>query len=135
MKGLRDVQPPTRLILYPFASTVFRSFDGETTDEYNFGMDVKYGITENFTLDATLVPDFSQAGFDNLQLNLGPFEQTFSEQRQFFTEGVDLFNKGNLFFSRRIGNAPSGSVETADNEEVVDFPSEVKLIKNKVCAS
>ncbi|WP_298511601.1 DUF5916 domain-containing protein [uncultured Kordia sp.] len=128
LKGLRDIHPPTRLIFYPFASTVVRSRDGQTTDEYNFGMDVKYGITENFTLDATLVPDFSQAGFDNLQLNLGPFEQTFSEQRQFFTEGVDLFNKGNLFFSRRIGNSPSGSVETADNEELVDFPSEVKLI-------
>ncbi|MEM6722341.1 MAG: DUF5916 domain-containing protein [Bacteroidota bacterium] len=128
LKGLQGIQPPTRLILYPFASTVIRSFDGETTEEYNFGMDVKYGITENFTLDATLVPDFSQAGFDNLQLNLGPFEQTFAEQRQFFTEGVDLFNKGNLFFSRRIGNAPSGSAETAENEEVVDSPNEVKLI-------
>jgi hypothetical protein len=128
MKGLKGIQPPTRLIFYPFASTVIRSFDGETTEEYNFGMDVKYGITENFTLDATLVPDFSQAGFDNLQLNLGPFEQTFAEQRQFFTEGVDLFNKGNLFFSRRIGNAPSKSPETADNEEVVDSPDEVKLI-------
>ncbi|PTX62977.1 carbohydrate binding protein with CBM9 domain [Kordia periserrulae] len=128
MKGLRDIQPPTRLILYPFASTVINSFDGVTTDEYNFGMDVKYGITENFTLDATLVPDFSQAGFDNLQLNLGPFEQTFSEQRQFFTEGVDLFNKGSLFFSRRIGNAPSGSVDLADNEELVNSPDKVKLI-------
>ncbi|EDP96038.1 DUF5916 domain-containing protein [Kordia algicida OT-1] len=128
MKGLKNIHPPTRLILYPFASTVIRNRDGETTDEYNFGMDVKYGITENFTLDATLVPDFSQAGFDNLQLNLGPFEQTFSEQRQFFTEGVDLFNKGNLFFSRRIGNSPSGSVNVADNEEVTDFPDEVKLI-------
>lgn len=128
LKGLRDIQPPTRLIFYPFASTVIRTKDGQTTDEYNFGMDVKYGITENFTLDATLVPDFSQAGFDNLQLNLGPFEQTFSEQRQFFTEGVDLFNKGNLFFSRRIGNAPSTSATTAENEEVVDSPDEVKLI-------
>ncbi|WP_298420387.1 DUF5916 domain-containing protein [uncultured Kordia sp.] len=128
LKGLRDIHPPTRLIFYPFTSAVVRSSDGQTTDEYNFGMDVKYGITENFTLDATLVPDFSQAGFDNLQLNLGPFEQTFSEQRQFFTEGVDLFNKGRLFFSRRIGNAPSRSADTADNEEVVDSPDEVKLI-------
>ncbi|WP_046744706.1 DUF5916 domain-containing protein [Kordia zhangzhouensis] len=128
MRGLRNIKPPTRLSLYPFASTVVRTKAGETTDEYNFGMDVKYGITENFTLDATLVPDFSQAGFDNLQLNLGPFEQTFSEQRQFFTEGVDLFNKGNLFFSRRVGNAPIGEPETANNEEVVDLPNEVKLI-------
>ncbi|MFK7749368.1 MAG: DUF5916 domain-containing protein [Kordia sp.] len=128
LKGLKNIKPPTRLLFYPFASTVFRTEDGNTTDEYNFGMDVKYGITENFTLDATLVPDFSQAGFDNLQLNLGPFEQTFSEQRQFFTEGVDLFNKGNLFFSRRIGNAPSGEIETANNEEIVNSPDAVKLI-------
>jgi hypothetical protein len=64
-------------------------------------MDVKYGITDNFTLDATLVPDFSQAGFDNIVLNLGPFEQTFAEQRQFFTEGVDLFSKG-VYFSQDV---------------------------------
>lgn len=56
-------------------------------------MDVKYGLTENFTLDATLIPDFSQVGFDDVVLNLGPFEQQFSEQRQFFTEGTELFNK------------------------------------------
>ena len=90
-------------------------------------MDLKYGITENFTLDATLVPDFSQAGFDNVVLNLGPFEQTFSEQRQFFTEGVDLFTKGDLFFSRRVGNAPTGEVELNDNEEA-NVPNEVKVL-------
>ena len=60
-------------------------------------------LTENFTLDATLIPDFSQVGFDDVVLNLGPFEQQFSEQRQFFTEGTELFNKGRLFYSRRIG--------------------------------
>ena len=56
------------------------------------------GITENFTLDATLVPDFSQVGFDDVVLNLGPFEQQFTEQRQFFTEGTELFNINNLFY-------------------------------------
>ena len=79
-------------------------------------------------MDATLVPDFSQAGFDNLELNLGPFEQTFSEQRQFFTEGVDLFNKGQLFFSRRVGSSPSGEVVLNENEEIKDFPNSVKVI-------
>ncbi|SDS44563.1 Carbohydrate family 9 binding domain-like [Formosa sp. Hel1_31_208] len=127
LKGLKGVEPPTRLILYPFTTGIVNSFDGNTQTDITFGMDVKYGITENFTLDATLVPDFSQAGFDNVVLNLGPFEQTFSEQRQFFTEGVDLFSKGGLFFSRRIGSAPTGELNLADNESA-NVPNEVKVL-------
>ena len=125
MTGIENIEPPTRLVLYPFLSNVFRT--GQAP-EYNIGADVKFGLTENFTLDATLIPDFSQAGFDNLVLNLGPFEQTFSEQRQFFTEGVDIFNKGNLFFSRRVGSAPSSFPDLGENEEVLDFPNEVKVL-------
>ncbi len=126
--GLKNIKPPVRLNLYPFISGVGTSFDGESETDLNFGLDVKYGITDNFTLDATLVPDFSQVGFDNLTLNLGPFEQTFNEQRQFFTEGVDLFNKGNLFFSRRVGSAPAESPELNENETYVDYPNEVKVL-------
>lgn len=126
--GIENIEPPTRLSFYPFASALVRSYDGESDDDFSAGLDVKYGITENFTLDATLVPDFSQAGFDNVQLNLGPFEQTFSEQRQFFKEGVDLFTKGNLFYSRRIGGNPSSYPETADDEEVVDRPDKVSML-------
>lgn len=127
LKGLKNLKPPVRLNLYPFSTGILDSFDGDTEVDLTFGMDVKYGITDNFTLDATLVPDFSQAGFDRVVLNLGPFEQTFSEQRQFFTEGVDLFSKGNLFFSRRVGNAPSGELNLDDNEEA-DIPDEVKVL-------
>jgi len=59
------------LNLYPFSTGIVNSFDGDVDTDLTFGMDVKYGITDNFTLDATLVPDFSQAGFDNVVLNLG----------------------------------------------------------------
>lgn len=128
IKGLANLEPPVRLAFYPFVSTVQRSFDGDHESNFNAGLDVKYGITENFTLDATLIPDFSQARFDNVTLNLGPFEQTFSEQRQFFTEGVDLFNKGNLFFSRRVGGAPSTSANVGENEELIDSPQTVKVL-------
>jgi hypothetical protein len=127
LKGLKNLKPPLRLNLYPFTSGVVDTYDGSTQTNLNFGMDVKYGITDNFTLDATLVPDFSQAAFDNVELNLGPFEQTFAEQRQFFTEGVDLFSKGDLFFSRRVGGAPSGQLELEDNESA-NIPSEVKVL-------
>ncbi|MGV6832589.1 MAG: DUF5916 domain-containing protein [bacterium] len=125
--GLKGIKPPIRLNLYPFTTAILNDFDGNTDTDLTFGMDVKYGITDNFTLDATLIPDFSQAGFDNIVLNLGPFEQTFAEQRQFFTEGVDLFNKGGLFFSRRVGSAPTGTIETTADEEV-DIPSTVKVL-------
>jgi len=129
LKGLKNLKPPTRLSFYPFASYVGDRFDGKKVDDFNAGLDIKYGITENFTLDATLIPDFSQVGFDNVQLNLGPFEQTFSEQRQFFTEGVDVFRKGGLFFSRRIGSAPIGNPILGTNEIVDgDFPQKTALL-------
>jgi hypothetical protein len=83
MKGLDNIEPPVRLNLYPFATGIVDVFDGNTDTSLNFGLDLKYGITDNFTLDLTLIPDFSQAGFDRVVLNLGPFEQTFAEQRQF----------------------------------------------------
>ncbi|WP_179338878.1 DUF5916 domain-containing protein [Winogradskyella ludwigii] len=127
VKGLKNIKPPVRLNLYPFTTGIVNDYDGKTDTDLKFGLDVKYGLTDNFTLDATLVPDFSQAGFDNVVLNLGPFEQTFSEQRQFFTEGVDLFSKGGLFFSRRIGNRPSGNVSLNENEDV-NIPNEVKVL-------
>ena len=136
LKGINNIEPPTRLSFYPFASGLVKTLDGETEDDFSIGMDVKYGISENFTLDATLIPDFSQVGFDNVRLNLGPFEQQFSEQRQFFTEGVDLFTKGNLFYSRRIGSNPVASndvyddlVDTEDEvEEVIENPSKVNML-------
>ncbi|MBU3822590.1 carbohydrate binding family 9 domain-containing protein [Flavobacteriaceae bacterium XHP0103] len=128
IRNLENIQPPLRLSFYPFTSGLVNDFDGETTTDLKFGLDLKYGITENFTLDATLIPDFSQAGFDNLELNLGPFEQTFSEQRQFFTEGVDLFDKGNLFFSRRIGSRPTGIVDLNDGEVLDNYPGTVKVL-------
>lgn len=142
IENFQNISPPTRLNLYPYASGITTTEGGHTTADWNVGMDVKYGISENFTLDATLIPDFSQVAFDNVQLNLGPFEQQFTEQRQFFTEGTELFSKGNLFYSRRIGGFPtdqfSGERELQDdedftngvkvNEEYIDYPSKVNML-------
>ncbi|QCE43195.1 protein with DOMON-like ligand-binding domain protein [Psychroserpens sp. NJDZ02] len=128
LKGITNITPPTRLSFFPYASGLVSTYDGETDSDFAAGLDIKYGITENLTLDATLIPDFSQAGFDDVQLNLGPFEQQFSEQRQFFTEGVDLFSKGNLFYSRRVGNSPSGRLNLNDNETIQEYPEKVQLL-------
>lgn len=129
VKGVYGINPPVRLTLFPFGQGVISNFDGETETNFSAGLDLKYGISDSFTLDATLIPDFGQAAFDEVTLNLGPFEQTFGENRQFFTEGTDLFNKGGIFFSRRIGNAPTGRVtQLADNETITELPSRVNLL-------
>ena len=132
IEDFRDIKPPIRLNFYPYASATTNTFEGNTTYDWSVGMDIKYGITDNFTLDATLIPDFSQVGFDDVVLNLGPFEQQFTEQRQFFSEGTELFNIGRLFYSRRIGAAPIdqfnvyGSLNA--NEEIIDYPEKVTML-------
>lgn len=126
--GVKDLEPPLRLNLFPFTTAIGSLEGDETTTDFKLGMDLKYGITDNITLDATLIPDFSQARFDNVVLNLGPFEQTFAEQRQFFKEGIELFTKGDLFFSRRVGSAPIGKVDLNENEVEINRPDKVDLI-------
>jgi len=106
--GLENIKPPLRLQFSPYFST-YQNYDGlakdgkpKNTTTFNGGMDIKYGLSPAFTLDMTLIPDFGQVQTDNLVLNLTPFEQRFNDNRPFFTEGAELFNKGNLFYSRRI---------------------------------
>jgi len=127
--GVKNIEAPVRLTFYPFIQGVMSTFNGETEADFTGGMDLKYGLTDSFTIDVTLIPDFGQTAFDNVRLNLGPFEQTFDENRAFFNEGVELFNKGNIFFSRRIGGPPTGSIgEFEENEEVTKYPSSVNII-------
>ncbi|MDZ7846411.1 MAG: DUF5916 domain-containing protein [Owenweeksia sp.] len=72
-------------------------------------MDLKYGINESFTLDMTLIPDFGQVALDQQFVNFSPFENRFDENRQFFTEGTELFSIGDIFYSRRIGGTQKTS--------------------------
>jgi hypothetical protein len=91
-------------------------------------MDLKYGINESFTLDMTLIPDFGQVQSDDQVLNLSPYEVRYSERRQFFTEGTELFNRGGLFYSRRVGSTPVNYYSAGENEEILENPAQTKLI-------
>lgn len=133
LEGIRDIKPPTRLFFIPYSSLYYeKSYDYQehtsvSDNKFKVGMDIKYGINDSFTLDAILIPDFGQTRFDNVELNLGPFEQQFNENRPFFTEGTDMFNKGNLLYTRRIGGSPT-SDGTKENEVVDKIPTTVNLI-------
>ena len=103
LKGIQEIDPPLRLSLFPYLSAYATSNGTDRGSDYNGGMDLKVGLGNAFTMDMTLVPDFGQVVTDNLVLNLSPFEIRFDENRQFFKEGTELFNKSGLFYSRRIG--------------------------------
>lgn len=134
MVGISDIKPPLRLSLSPYVSGYLKSEAGETqyNFSYNYGADIKYGINQSFTIDMTLIPDFGQVRSDDIQYNFTPFEIQYAEQRQFFTEGTELFNKGGIFYSRRVGSQPKGYnlayVQTGDNEIVSVNPGQTKLI-------
>lgn len=128
LEGISNINPPTRLFLIPYTSSYLNTNNQETELTLKGGLDIKYGINDAFTLDAILVPDFGQTKFDNVVLNLGPFEQQFNENRPFFTEGTDLFSKGNLLYSRRIGAAPGFSPTLIGNEYISDYPSNINLL-------
>lgn len=134
MSGVKNIQPPLRLSVTPYVSAYLENdADGNTWNkDLNAGMDLKWGINQSFTLDMILIPDFGQVQSDDEVLNLSPYEVRYGEKRAFFTEGTELFNKANIFYSRRIGSTPKNSSEAYDNinenEEVINNPAETQLI-------
>jgi hypothetical protein len=129
LEGIENIKTPTRLFFLPYSSYYINAdAENKTKGTIKGGLDIKYGINDAFTLDAVLIPDFGQTAVDQKILNLGPFEQQFNENRPFFTEGTDLFSKGNLLYSRRIGGRPTGEVALASNEEITETPSAVGLL-------
>ena len=138
LTGIRDIEPPLRLSFTPYISTYLDITSDpvdhslKSDERINGGMDLKYGINDAFTLDMTLIPDFGQVEFDEQVLNLSPFEVRFDERRQFFTEGVQLFNRGDIFYSRRIGGTPFYRDEVAsqlkENETLTSNPGRSQLI-------
>lgn len=138
LTGLENIKPPVRLSFTPYVAGIINHFPYNDPNVKNLtynvsgGMDVKYGLSDAFTLDMTLVPDFSQVQSDNQVLNLSPFEVQFQERRPFFTEGTELFNKGGLFYSRRVGGTPLNYYKVAsqlkDGERIIMNPSQTQLL-------
>lgn len=134
LNGVKNIKAPVRLSFTPYATFYLENGYNPISQEQEWGvratggLDLKYGLNDAFTLDMTLIPDFGQTTSDNTILNLGPFEVQYDENRPFFIEGTDLFQIGNVFYSRRIGALPYNfekayeSVNDSLNESVVSSP-------------
>jgi hypothetical protein len=113
IEGFAGIRRSSKLELLPFVTTqnvTENRPDGWAHPQRGaLGLDLKYGIKENLTLDATINPDFGQVEADPAVLNLTAFEVRFDERRPFFQEGVGMFRcqpcQG-IFYPRRIGRTP-----------------------------
>ncbi len=138
LHGLKNIDPPLRLSFTPYISGMAEHYPYNTPGSSNYsysysgGLDLKYGINESFTLDMTLLPDFSTVASDHEIKNLSAFETVYGENREFFKEGVDLFHKGGLFYSRRIGRRPQLYNKVDDylmeDEFILRNPDKAQLI-------
>ncbi|MDP3443211.1 MAG: DUF5916 domain-containing protein, partial [Ignavibacteria bacterium] len=127
------ITPPLRLSATPYLSAItsHNSATNKWSNGYNYGMDMKLGLTESFTLDLTMIPDFGQVESDEIIYSLSPFEVYYDEKRPFFTEGTELFSKGNVFYSKRIGATPDGYQqvnESYEPDEIKSNPANAQLI-------
>ncbi|MEE9534167.1 MAG: DUF5916 domain-containing protein, partial [Acidimicrobiia bacterium] len=139
LEGLEGLSSPMRLEVRPYtvvntrrrpeASGDLYAPTGET--QFDGGVDVKYGLTSDFTLDLAVNPDFGQVEADPSRVNLTAFELFFPEKRPFFVEGSGLFNRwvppGQLFYSRRIGRRPQGFASPPDGG-TVEIPEASMII-------
>lgn len=134
LSGIKDIDAPIRLSFSPYVSGYIEKHPENTSPSWqlNGGMDLQFGLTESFTLDMTLIPDFGQVKSDEKVLNISPYEVKYDEQRPFFNEGMDLFQKGGIFYSRRIGAKPklysSVSQAMGENDTILSNPQETALI-------
>ena len=126
LRGLKNLPAPKNLELLPYGLVSETARPKQPDNPFaatgfshniNTGLDLKYGMTSNFTLNATFNPDFGQVEADPSKLNLTAYETYFEEKRPFFVEGKNLFQANlalsgnstyseNLFYSRRIGRSP-----------------------------
>jgi len=131
LEGLPKITPPLNLSFYPFVSVVNeKSPNGDNKTTLNGGLDVKYVHDNSHTLDVSLIPDFSQALSDNQIFNLSPFEVRFNENRQFFIEGTEIFDKGGYLYTRRIGGVPINinNISLHENEEIIENPIAANIL-------
>ncbi|WP_420402117.1 DUF5916 domain-containing protein [Flagellimonas sp.] len=148
LHGLKNIEPQKQLEIQPYTVTSGETYEAEdgnpfrdgNESDFTLGLDAKIGVTNDLTMDVTVNPDFGQVEADPSAIALDGFQIFFREQRPFFVENKNIFDFrlseseagntfgfDNLFYSRRIGRSPQGSVDAGDNE-FVNQPDKTPII-------
>ncbi|WP_062056608.1 DUF5916 domain-containing protein [Aquimarina longa] len=141
LHGLINIEPQKQLEIQPFLVTQLDTYSEEKGNPFrkgddfklNGGVDAKIGVTNDLTLDLTVNPDFGQVEADPATIVLDGFQVFFREQRPFFVENKNIFDyrfangQDNIFYSRRIGRAPQGTISELD-DEFINKPSNTTIL-------
>jgi hypothetical protein len=148
LHGIQGIKPKKQIEIAPYTVAKYETYEAEpgnpfrdgTDPSLNVGLDGKIGITNDFTVDFTINPDFGQVEADPSEVNLSAFESFFQERRPFFIEGRNItsfqissggnpFSSDNLFYSRRIGRSPHNSPNVnGDQNEYADIPRNTTIL-------
>jgi hypothetical protein len=150
LHGIQNIKPKHQIELMPYTvarTERFQKINGDPFNtgklsKINAGLDGKIGLSNNFTLDFTINPDFGQVEADPSEVNLTAFESYFSEKRPFFIEGSNIFQfqpdqtivihnmyADNLFYSRRIGRYPQYYPSISNSDTVhVKMPESTTIL-------
>jgi hypothetical protein len=149
LEGLELTKASRQLELLPYVAAKTQNVISERDDPFNsgnvhsarVGLDLKYLLSSNLTLDATINPDFGQVEVDPAVVNLTAFETSFPERRPFFVASSGVFSFGSLscyfcsnvsslgaFYSRRIGRAPTGADLAYSSGRFADVPEATTIL-------
>jgi hypothetical protein len=125
--GMQGLRPGKNLRVKPYALASANTVPGSTVDDYDFGLDVKYGVTSGLTWDFTVNTDFSQVEADEQQINLSRFNLFFPEKRDFFLENSGIFQFG---ASDRTGGGGGGGRQNAAADMLLFHSRRIGLSEN-----
>jgi hypothetical protein len=125
--GMQGLRPGKNIRVKPYALASANTVPGTTLDDYDFGLDVKYGVTSGFTWDFTVNTDFSQVEADEQQINLSRFNLFFPEKRDFFLENSGIFQFG---VSDRTGGGGGGGRQNAAADMLLFHSRRIGLSEN-----
>jgi hypothetical protein len=148
LNGIKNIVPHKQKDLTPYVLGKYETYERETGNPFadgkdlngSIGLDGKFGLTNDLTLDFCINPDFGQVEADPSEVNLTTYETFFPEKRSFFIEGKNILShqivggdgnlsSDNLFYSRRIGRYPSYSPDVnADSNEYARIPVNTTIL-------
>jgi len=148
LHGISNIKPQKQKDITPYMVGGLKSYQKNSENPFadgkdmfgNVGVDGKFGLTNDITLDFTVNPDFGQVEADPSEVNLTTFETKFEERRPFFIEGKNILSytlteggtpmsNDNLLYSRRMGRKPTFGLDLdEDNDEYSKYPNNTTIL-------
>ena len=130
--GIENIKRGNPVYLKPYFTAGAQFINGESKYKHEPGLDLKYGVTETLSFDATFNTDFAQVESDRAKINLTRFPLFFPEKREFFLEGKKTFDfnlggNNTLFYSRRIGISNGSEIPILAGVKLVGRVSDFEI--------